>query len=313
MPSAAGLLEAREIVAGAGMWAARDDHSRSHLLLRVPDGAIAPTTTLHGVTASVTRHRIEGADLDCLDLTCSDPSVVDTFAALCADALAAIEGIRESQRPAAVSSVLAKWRWFFGAETNPLSRIEAVGLFGELWYLVRHAGVTAESLAAWDASNGARHDFQWPDRSVEVKTTSKSGPAVHRIQHLEQLEDPETGHLVLYSLKISEDRLAANSILSLARRIVNEFAASPDLVDEFERKLAIRGFTPGSVGEGAVPYRVVEEALYGVDTDFPRLTRVSFQPRGIPSGVGRVSYDLSMAACEGWRLRADAADPSGES
>ena len=42
--------------------------------------------------------------------------------------------------------------------------------------------------------------------------------------------------------------------------------------------------------------RVVAEALYRVEENFPRLTPATFTT-GVPPGISHVSYTLAMAAC----------------
>lgn len=160
-------------------------------------------------------------------------------------------------------------------------------------------------MRAWDASNGARHDFAWPTSSVEVKTTSRSGAAVHSIQHLDQLADPESGQLFLFSLRIVRDSLAANSVRSLATAARNALGSDPPSRADLTSKLASRGYTPTGRAEADVGYRVVEEALYRVADGFPRLLLQQF-PQGLPHGVAGISYQLDMSACGPWRTDATA-------
>jgi hypothetical protein len=44
--------------------------------------------------------------------------------------------------------------------------------------------------------------------------------AIHTIEHLEQLDDPVTGQLYIYSLRIARDSLAVNSVKSLAEAAI---------------------------------------------------------------------------------------------
>ena len=121
-----------------------------------------------------------------------------------------------------------------------------VGLFGELWFLVQWAGPSAGSVQAWEASDGARHDFQWPQYSVEVKATSRSGPIVHSIQISNSWRTLRTGDLYLYSLRVARDALAANTVTSLVRSLVNAGT------DQSSRRYAGRIAPLNSVG-GAIP------------------------------------------------------------
>lgn len=303
--ASAAELEASEVAAGSGVWVARDHSSRQHLLVQIPDGMNLNITGTHGLGVSVARHRIpDQPDASYIDLVCLDPAVVTTFAAVAADiaeeAVQADPGGRYSE----VITALREWRWFWGVDPTQLSAADAIGLFGELWFLIRWAGARPDSVEAWDASNGARHDFQWPEHSVEVKATSRAGAIVHTIQHLAQLDDAETGDLYLYSLRVMRDTLAANTLNSLVEVATTALSGQPEARAELLIKLSQRGYTPAGRDQSAVPYRVVEEGLYKVTDEFPRLTPTSF-PDGLPNAITRVSYQLDINACVGWRVGRD--------
>ncbi len=302
LPATASQLEAIELAVGSGVWVARDASSRQHLLVRVPDGAPLDVAGTHGLNLSVASHRIPNQpDAFYIDLVCVDQAVAATFAAVAADIAQEAAVVGADARRSAVVTALNEWRWFWGLDPNQLSASDAVGLFGELWFLIRWAGVSATSIQAWDASNGARHDFQWAERSVEVKTTSRSGPAVHGIAHLEQLEDAESGKLYLYSLRVARDALAANTLNNLAAAAMASVGDQPESRAELLTKLGQRGYSPAGRDQSAVPYRIVEEGLYEVREAFPRLIRASFAD-GLPNGINRVSYQLDMAACAAFRV-----------
>jgi hypothetical protein len=183
-----------------------------------------------------------------------------------------------------------------------LSREEALGLFGELWFLRRWLGpVDAGKIERWLATPGARHDFQWPEASVEVKTAATSavdGP-VHHISGLDQLDDPETGRLFLFSLQVVDDALAGNTLTGLVDSLTEEVRSSEEGLIILNEKLAGYGYNPAEADAYQRRLRIIAERLYVVGEGFPRLTRTSFQPV-IPPGIGDITYTLKMAACERW-------------
>jgi Putative PD-(D/E)XK family member, (DUF4420) len=306
LPTSGNQLEATEIPLGSGIWVARDHRGGQHLLVRVPDGAKLALSETHGLSVSITRTRIpDQGDASYVDLACLDAAAAPTFAAVASDIAAAAFHVAPERRVSAVTAALGEWRWFWGVDPARLSGADAVGLFGELWFLVRWAKPSAATVESWRGPDGARHDFQWPDLSVEVKATSRSGPVVHTIQHLQQLEDPEQGVLYLFSLRLARDSLAANTLNSLVEVATSTLASQPQARADLQAKLGQRGYTPASKDVSAVAYRVVEEALYAVRGGFPRLTRASFGA-GLPRGIVTVSYQLDMAACHDWRLGASA-------
>ncbi len=305
LPPSTAQLEASEVTPGSGVWVARDHSNRQHLLVQIPDGVTLEIAGTHGLGVAVARHRIpEHTDATYIDLICLDQAVAATFAAVAADIAEEAVLADAAARRGQVVTALNEWRWFWGVDPTRLSATGAIGLFGELWFLIRWAGVSPESVQAWDASNGARHDFQWARHSVEVKATSRAGPAVHTIQHLEQLDDAETGELYLYSLRLSRDALAANTLSSLVEVAATALSGQPEARADLLTKLGQRGYTPAGRDQSAVPYRVVEESLYKVHGQFPRLTRASFAD-GLPIGITNVSYQLDMNACISWRVGGD--------
>jgi len=199
---------------------------------------------------------------------------------------------------------LERWRSFWAVDQTALSREQALGLFGELWFLYRWMGpVSLTSLSRWQGPLGARHDFQWPAASVEIKTSASHTGAspVHFVGGLDQLDNPETGQLYLFSLHAADDNLAANSLPVLVERISSDTASNPEASSMFWERLAKAGYNPAESGRYGRPLRILSEELYLIDDSFPRLTRATFQ-EGLPSAIGDVSYHLSMNACAQWRV-----------
>jgi hypothetical protein len=274
-------------------------------LLQVPEGSDAPPTKTRGLRVTVAHHQVQDTEpTEYLDLACLSDDAIATFTYVAADIGAEAELAPQAHRVAVVAAALSRWQWFWGVEAGSLSEQEALGLFAELWFLHRWAGDAAGAVDAWTASAGSRHDFQWPERSVEVKATSRraAGAVLHRIEHLDQLSDPEQGQLFLFSLRVVRDQLARNTLPSLVDRVSHDLRGNPGAGDEFARKLGQRGYSPAHRHRYEMPYRVLGEYLYSVGPGFPRLTAASFAG-GPPAGITDVSYILDMAACDPW-LRA---------
>ena len=249
LPSSASTteLEACQVVNGSGVWIARDHADRQHLLVRVPDGTAIEVSGTHGLNVSIGRNRIAARyEATYIDLVCLEPAAATTFAAVAADIADEAVTADPDDRCGQVVAVLGEWRWFWSVDPTGLSASDALGLFGELWFLLRWAGVLGRPISAWDASNGARHDFQWSERSVEVKVTSRAGAVVHAIQHLEQLADPESGDLYIYSLRVGRDALGVNSLNGLVDAVTRALSADPVTRAELLDKLSRRATHPQS-------------------------------------------------------------------
>lgn len=302
-------LEAVPLAEGR-IWAAVDHQGRHHLLLQVPDGSHAPPTTTRGLQVTVAQHQVLGGQSAAyLDLVCLSEDVAPTFTAVAADIGADASGVSLDDRLAAVTAALSRWQWFWGVEPGGLSGQEALGLFGELWFLYRWAKPSPETVTAWTGPEGARHDFQWPEHSVEVKATARhaNGAVLHRIQDLDQLSDPESGQLFLFSLRVVRDQLAHNTLPNLVERISQHLRGDSYSYDEFARKLGRQGYSPAHRDRYDVPYRVLGERLYTVGSEFPRLNADSF-PAGLPAGISEVAYVIDMAVCDPWLVASNPED-----
>lgn len=289
-------------VAGNQVLAAVDFEGLRHLLIQVPREATAPPTKTRGLRVTVGRHQVQGIEpAQYLDLTCLSADASATFTAVAADIGGSAGTVAPAERVEAVADALARWQWFWDIDAGSLSERDALGLFAELWFLYRWAGNAVAAVRAWTASAGSRHDFQWPERSVEVKATSRrsEGAVLHRIEHLDQLSDPEQGTLLLFSLRVVRDQLAKNTLPAMVDHVTHSLQGDPVSLDDFSHKLSQRGYSPAYRNRHEVPYRVLGEYLYSIGPGFPRLTTDSFAD-GIPAGVADVSYMLDMAACEPW-------------
>lgn len=289
-------------VDGCGCW---------HLLVQVPDST-EPVThqETRGLQISTERFQV-GTNPEALyvDLACLDSSQNPTFSAVAQDLLRSLGTSAGAPRDAVIGA-LARWRAFWSSTSPGLSREDALGLFGELWFLRRWLRpVTAEKVSRWQATPGARHDFQWPAASVEVKTTaSRSGDGpVHRIASLDQLEDPEEGCLHLFSLQVCDDALAANTLPALVEGLVDELQSDTSALILLNEKLAGYGYSPAEASPYRRPLRIVSERLYTVTEGFPRLTHEAFA-HGLPDGISDLSYKLAVAACEPWLLATSPTD-----
>lgn len=304
-PDAFGLLEANETAMDSGIWIAVDHLGARHLLVRIPDSVDLPSSSTKGMNVVVARHRITGQpDADYIDLSCTDDAAADTFATVSAELIEDLADAAPAERGGAVTETLARWRWFWGVTPERLSEQSALGLFAELWFLDQWVGISPLTVDAWTGSDNARHDFQWPDRSVEVKATARraDGAVMHTIQDLDQLADPETGVLYLFSLRVVHDRLAGNTLPTLVDRCSQQLRGTAGAREAFLRKVSVRGYSPAHGRLHATPYRILEEHIYEVADHFPRLTRDSLE---LPGGVGAVSYTLDMAACREWLIATD--------
>jgi hypothetical protein len=295
-------LQGRLAPGSSSVWLAVDPAGRRHILVDAPgvvtDRSLGTTQGMSAVTAEldVAGRTATGY----VDVTCLDSALNETFAAVAADLIRATAA-RPDDTVGAVVQTLDTWRWFWGVDAG-LSGEEAVGLFGELWFLLRWAPWPG-AIQNWVGPTGAVHDFASQGVSVEVKTTRvrADGRAVHRIANLDQLADPDTGHLYLFSLQVMPDSLAANSLPGLVMHARQRLAEHPSHVVAFLETLGKAGYSPAHADRYQQTYRVVAEELFEVVGEFPRLTRATFAD-GLPEGIDNLSYTIDLAACTGYMV-----------
>lgn len=232
-----------------------------------------------------------------LDITCLDAAGYNAFDLIGGEIASRLATGREAASEV-VSRTLAKWRRFWGqAPAQMLSRNEQLGLFAELWFLSRWLSPRAGPAAAverWRGPSGGRHDFQWSERSVEVKATTSVRGLIHHINGLEQLAPPEDGLLFFFSLRMREEANAAHSLPSLIENCRSLIDSDGEVLSRFESALAQAGYSPAHEPEyGGAHWRVVEQGLFKVEDEFPRLTPISFAD-GLPIGVERVEYEINL-------------------
>lgn len=289
--------------AGGPVLAALAADNTRHLLIRLPAGVRARLPRpVRGLRMTTRRLRpAGGADAAWIDLSCTDPGDNRLFGGLCADVLDELPATGEPDA-SSLGAVLDRWRRFWLAGRDGLSHEEQLGLVGELWTLLEWIPTFgAGALTAWQGPGGGRHDFVGDEVSVEVKTTgSSTGPVVHRISRLDQLDEPGDGRLYLLSLRAAGDPSGPDSLDALLARARDAAARTglscTSLLDD---RLDTIGIPPGETGRYTDPLKITQQELYRIDAGFPRLTAGTFAD-GLPGGVVDVTYSLDTSACRNW-------------
>jgi hypothetical protein len=297
-----------EIVAGV------DSYGQRHILVKLDDEMPdPPEQRTRGLSLRVRNLAEPGADQGrYIDIECHE---VAGHAALGVIGNEIIEAMAsDSHDPgAAVSRVVSRWRRFWGQIPQSLLSVqEQVGLFAELWFLLTWLASRlplSQAVSRWRGPLGARHDFESTGMSVEVKASmAVRGPA-HRIHGLTQLEPPESGDLFLFSLQVRNEDGATNSLPAIVRRGQQLAAADLAVAERLEDLLAKAGYSASHEAEyEKLRLRIVEEGLYRVSGDFPRLVRMSF-PQGVPDGVDGIEYDINLGGFGHLLVASRATDP----
>ena len=246
----------------------------------------------------VTRELIFGGSesKEYIDIICHDPSgyiIFDVMGSEIAERLGKNDNVKD-----AITGVVDRWRNFWGKPLKEfLSYNEIIGLFAELWFLGYWLLPSLDKLNVinrWRGPLSSRHDFEWQGKSVEVKATTNVQSRTHKIHGIDQLSPPENGEIFLFSLRLREEQGGDKTMVDIINLCREKLKDDIDALSKFENLLSIAGYSPIHDEEySKFRFRVVDEKLYKVTDEFPRLVSDSFI-NGVPSGVGTVEYLINL-------------------
>ncbi len=221
-----------------------------------------------------------------LVLSLEDAGKRDLFTKICADV---VEAALQPDQDAALAQCLARldaWRQFLRDRRDGLSRMETVGLIGELLILERLIEADKDGMASWQAPLDGLHDFQRDGHALEVKTGL--GPAsVISISKLDQLDTAGLRRLDLLHVKLVESP-AGRSLRDIIAAL-NVALPESDRT-RFENLLLRRGLLPGDeVARNTPRVQLRTVDAYSVSDGFPRLVR-----SGLPLAITEATYTLEV-------------------
>jgi hypothetical protein len=235
-----------------------------------------------------------------VDLICTNINQNRTFTVVASDLTQSITNSTKSLEDT-IKEVLYRWRDFWTAKFSGMSMEETLGLFGEAWFMLRwFPKIDFHVIDIWQKSENARHDFQVGSTSIEVKVSNSrnSNYPNHHISGLEQLDDPESGELYLFSLQLTEDSLSSNTLHNIVREVQNRLANDFRALNEFNEKIVERGYSLDDTSNPAKGFRIIAERLFKVTGEFPRIIRRTFGNQGPPAGTSNIRYNIDLSACE---------------
>ena len=156
------------------------------------------------------------------------------------------------------------------------------------------------AIGAWTGPDNSVHDFQTPNGSIEVKTSAAHEPQIVRINGERQLDDTAVPALYLLHLSI-EVRHRTGSTLDDAIAAARGLAAVVQLPSCSKTDCsptAISTLTPTSTG--TLDTSCARPNSSPSTDGFPRIVESD-----LADGIGRVHYDLAIAACADHRTDMD--------
>lgn len=222
-----------------------------------------------------------------LVLSLEDAARHDLFTTICADVVAAA---MQPDQNAALNEFLARldaWRQFLRDRRDGLSRMETVGLIGELIVLEHLMEIGCDGLTCWQAPVDGLHDFQRDGHALEVKTGLGPASAI-TISLLDQLDTTGLRRLNLLHVRLIESpsgRSLCDIVAGVSAALLEEQSRA-----RFENLLLRRGLLPGDDIARSMPkvqLRTID--AYTVADGFPRLVR-----SGLPLAITEATYTLEV-------------------
>ncbi len=263
---------------------------------------------LNGIEVRVERHPPAGARLV---LTLEDPGQFDIFRALCGHLLRATSDQPKGGNALGLRLVLRRLRDWHDLlrrrRDSLLSGPEAIGLAGELLFLrdqILPRMPTTEAALAWRGAHREEQDFALGHWQIEVKTQLSTSDQRLLIASEAQLDTP-SGQLLLCHQCLAAapaTAIGAFNLNSLAAEIGRRLADIGDLAERtLETALEAWGYTRHPDYD-ETSWVMTHRQLFEVTGGFPRIV-----PSMLPSGVRRVSYEVSLNECEPFAIDVEAA------
>jgi hypothetical protein len=200
-----------------------------------------------------------------------------------------------------LSARITRWQACLAANRDGLSGEKTAGLFGELSTLTSLLTAGLDPITVvdrWTGPSGAIQDFQLDRLTLEVKASRQTQPTNVRISSERQLDNSTHERLVLVHYALDERSDGSGLTLPAKVRQVRDLLGIGHAGLLFDDRLVDYGYLDMHEPRYADrSYSIRRVDHFDVMDPMPRIVESD-----LPVGVGKVSYDLSLAACEPFRI-----------
>lgn len=294
-PGEVRVREMDEIKSAAGnaLFALDQEHHR-HLLI-----PIAASLRVHEDTGSagvhITAHQLldESERRRFLDIECRKPHLNNLFSIIASEMISQLS--EDESRPDLVChQVLSRWRELLEESSNKPDLQAVVGLFGELWQLREIVQRNSRAVNHWVGPTGARHDLTCGQVSLEVKSSLRRQGRFFTVHGHDQLEPPQGGELYVAAVKLEQVLKGGGETLS---ELISAIASTGCDQHFLWTGLTSLGFTPEIVaGYNDIRFTILENRIYKIADEFPRIVSDSFKNGHVPNGVIAMNYQIDLSS-----------------
>lgn len=262
------------------------------LLIPIPDDSgVNLDWNNKSITVRYRRLNTRGAESLFLAIECLSPRLVTQFGLLADDILTSLDESKGNSALVA-TQVIDRWREMLKDTKGPLlGESQLAGLYGELIFLEQltlHKGPAA--LTSWTGPQGNRHDFEFFDASVEVKTTTNHNNLVVAFHGLRQLEARDS--LPLFVVAHQIERIPnGESVPQILQRLFDAGMNRLQLL----QKLSLIGYDEADSGAySGHEFSVLKSRNYDVGPEFPRITHETLFPSKYAEKITSIQYTVDL-------------------
>lgn len=245
-----------------------------------------------GVNIIYQKTKTQDKELYFIDLLCKLPHLNELFSIIITEILEEIEKDHEFPYKKC-KIVIERWRELL-AKANPrrLSEDTLQGIFGELWYLRELSATDLNAIDYWVGPQGNPHDFSSGKIDLEIKTTSRKARSFW-INGIYQLTPPEDGVLYLCTIKLDRVKSGGESVPDIIKSL-------KEIGINYTKLLSLLIELDYSTNDNKYyknfRYQIMENRVYLVDDDFPKITIHSFKGDSLPKSVIDIKYLIDITS-----------------
>ena len=247
------------------------------------------------------RVEVEGNDIAEVEVKLTDQRYLDVFTEVMSDVVSTVLESAETSALDVFCRRLRRWQRFLEiADIQGLTSERQAGLYAELLLLsgvVTGAVGLHGAIAGWTGPIGTPQDFQVNRAAIEVKASRGGEPQHIQISSERQLDPTGVDRLFLAHFAF-DTRRAGNGqtlpqLVAQVRELCPEDSAARAALEE---RLASTGYDDAHADLYDTRYTVRDVGYYDAVEGFPRIVEAD-----LAEGVGHVSYQITVAACEPFR------------
>ena len=259
---------------------------------------------VRGVNLSYEKLEIESEVASSLVISSKDNNHDEMFYALAeylSSSLRLLENVPVT--PATLEKQIREWLEFWSRERSSGSKEQIQGLVGELLALRDWVILGNQAHSVWQGPKGSPHDLKGGQNAVEVKTIgTRTGPLVHNISSIDQLQIPEGGRLYILSFRLVLSAQGVHSVHELVQDVSNlPVFQTPDGAAHFREGLDLVGYSEDLPIDQS-RFDLYDQALYEVTPEFPRL---DFGQLKLDSRIFDLTYRVDFSGCQEFKISSE--------